>query len=310
MRNPKSAFIRISVFVGLLASVGLVPAVAFGLRGSAEGTQQEQEALQTPKGTVYSVIPDYVYGHKEGLALTFDVLKPETANGLGICFMVSGGWNSRWYPPEPVGQQSLFASMLDSGYTVFLIRHGSAPRFKVPEAVADVRQAVARIKEDAEKLGIDPDRLGVCGGSAGGHLSTMLGTTGEANQRCAVVACYFPPTDLRPYVTNPDSVRDFPALDFDKELAGDVSPALHASDDDAPTLLVHGDRDRLVPLSHSEHLKKELDKVQVPCQLIVIKGAAHGFAGKDQQRAEAAVLNWFDTHLKSETPSETESKQK
>ena len=129
----------------------------------------------------------------------------------------------------------------------------------------------------------------------------MLGTTGEKEQRVAVVACYYPPTDLRPYVTNPKSVKDFPALDFDNDLAESVSPALHASDDDAPTLLVHGDKDRLVPLSHSENLKAELDKVSVPCELIVIEGAAHGFQGDDQKRAETAVIQWFDRYLKSES---------
>ena len=45
------------------------------------------------------VDPDVVYGHKMGMALTFDVLKPTTANGAGVLFMVSGGWVSKWAPP-------------------------------------------------------------------------------------------------------------------------------------------------------------------------------------------------------------------
>ena len=44
------------------------------------------------------VDPDVVYGHKMGMALTFDVLKPATANGAGVLFMVSGGWVSSWSP--------------------------------------------------------------------------------------------------------------------------------------------------------------------------------------------------------------------
>ncbi len=48
-----------------------------------------------------SVIPDVVYGHKAGMALTFDVLRPEKPNGAGVLFMVSGGWRSRWSPPGP-----------------------------------------------------------------------------------------------------------------------------------------------------------------------------------------------------------------
>ncbi len=40
-----------------------------------------------------SITPDVVYGHKAGMALTFDVFKPAGAgNGAGILYMVSGGW--------------------------------------------------------------------------------------------------------------------------------------------------------------------------------------------------------------------------
>ncbi len=88
------------------------------------------------------IVPDVVYAHKFGMALTFDVFKPEQANGAGILFMVSGGWISRWYPPEQAAVR--LQPFLDRGFTVFAVRHGSSPRFKVPEAVADVRISSAR----------------------------------------------------------------------------------------------------------------------------------------------------------------------
>ena len=48
-----------------------------------------------------SIIPDVVYGHKDGMALTLDVFTPPgEANGAGILNMVSGGWVSRWTAPE------------------------------------------------------------------------------------------------------------------------------------------------------------------------------------------------------------------
>lgn len=281
--------------LGLLAMI-----LSLLLATTATAQTVDEKTFQTSNDTEYRITRDYVYGHKDGMALTFDVLKPVDANGIGVCFMVSGGWYSIWSPPEQAVKLSLFGRLLDSGYTVFMVRHGSAPRFKVPEAVDDVRKAIETIQANAKTFEVDPQRLGVCGGSAGGHLSTMLGTTGNATQRCAAVACYYPPTDLRPYVSNEKFVRDFPALDFDKSQAEAVSPALHATDDDAPTLLIHGDKDELVPLSHSEDLKRELDKVEVPCELIVIEGAAHGFAGKDKDRAEEAVVAWFDKYLKKD----------
>lgn len=296
--NPKSPQVRSAHF---RTGIGLFAILLLNLLATPSIAQTvDDQTFQTSHDMEFRITRDYVYGHKDGMALTFDVLKPESANGIGVCFMVSGGWYSIWSPPEQAAKLSLFDRLLESGYTLFMVRHGSAPRFKVPEAVDDVRKAVETIQANAKSFGVDPQRLGVCGGSAGGHLSTMLGTTGKATQRCAAVACYYPPTDLRPYVSNEKFVRDFPALDFDKNQAESVSPALHATDDDAPTLLIHGDQDKLVPLSHSEDLKRQLDKVEVPCELIVIEGAAHGFGGKDKERAEAAIVAWFDKYLKKD----------
>ena len=124
------------------------------------------------------VEPDIIYGHKDGLALTMDLYRPESqANGAAILFMVSGGWYSHWAPPQ--NTQRLLQPYLDKGYTVMAVRHGSSPRYSIPKAVADVRRAVRFVRNNAKRLHIDPDRIGVLGMSAGGHLALMLGTTGD-----------------------------------------------------------------------------------------------------------------------------------
>lgn len=241
---------------------------------------------------------DYIYGRKDGMALTFDVVRPAEPNGIGLCFMVSGGWNSMWFPPKQFVRDSLYQSLLSSGYTLFLIRHGSAPKYKVPEAVDDVRLAIKKIRDNGANFGVDPNKLGAFGGSAGGHLSIMLGTTGVENQRVAAVAAYFPPTNLNGYVDDPKFRQDFPALVFDRSLVDPMSPELQATSDDAPILMIHGDQDTLVPLAHSEKLKVKLDEQKVANQLIVIENAGHAFAGDDKKRAEEALLEWFDKHLR------------
>lgn len=242
------------------------------------------------------IVPDVVYAHKLGMALTFDVFKPAQANGAGILFIVSGGWISRWYPPEKsVGKLQPF---LDRGFTIFAVRHGSSPRFKVPEAVTDVRKAVHFIREHAADYGVDPDRLGVHGGSAGGHLSLMLGLDPEENggsvDRVAAVVAYFPPIDLR---TMAGPSRRFPALDFDPELAPSISPILFVTPDDPPTLLIHGDADRLVPLSNSRDIHAALQEQSVTTDILILEGAGHGFRGDARTKARDAMLDWFDTHL-------------
>ena len=203
------------------------------------------------------VTPDVVYGHKDGMALTFDVFHPRNAHGGAVLYMVSGGWVSRWSPPEWLIARN-FRGLLEKGLTVMAVRHGSAPRYKVPEAEADVRRALRYIRLHSEELGVDEDRLGVYGGSAGGHLSLMLGLASDDGvmdssdeimrtpARVAAVVAYYPPVDLRPIVGPSER---FPALDFAEDQAASISPILFASSDDPPTLLIHGDADMLVNLS-------------------------------------------------------------
>ena len=251
-----------------------------------------------------TITPDVIYGHKMGMALTFDVLRPVNANGAGVMFMVSGGWFSQYTPPERAARR--FTGLLNEGFTVFAVRHGSAPLFKVPDAVEDVRRATRFIHMHAADYGIDPDRLGVTGGSAGGHLSLVLGTTGDEgdpeatdpvmrhSNRVAAVVAYFPPVDLT-QITGPS--ERFPALDFEAKKAEAISPIYYVSGDDPPSLMIHGDADELVALSNSQRILAAFEEQGVETNLIVIEGAPHGFRGADAVEASKARAAWFVAHL-------------
>lgn len=259
-----------------------------------------------------AITPDVIYGHKAGMALTYDVVKPAKPNGAAVLFMVSGGWVSMWMEPAPLIAKAVaakdsnaFGMLLDHGFTLYLVRHGSSPYFKVPDAVADVRRAVRHIRLNAPAAGIDPDRLGVFGGSAGGHLSLMLGTGSDAGNasspdpvekvtdRVAAVTAFFPPTDLNGYIND----KRFPALGFPADQADAMSPLKLVTPDDAPTLLVHGMKDTLVLPSHSENILAAFKKVNVPTDLITFPEAAHGFTGPDEKAASTALVAWFEKHL-------------
>lgn len=262
-----------------------------------------------------TITPDVIYGHKAGMALTYDVVKSARPNGAAVLFMVSGGWVSAWARPDAVVRNekpdslNLFEKIVDRGYTLILVRHGSSPYFKVPDAVADVKLAIRHVRAHAKDFGIDPARIGVCGGSAGGHLSLILGSMGDdgsdkadlengrVSSRVQAVVSYFPPTDMREYVNHPTLSRQFPAIVFPDDQADDVSPLLAVTSDDAPTLLIHGDKDELVPISHSERFLKAMQEAGATCELIVMKGAAHGFPGDQGTQAETALLDWFDKYL-------------
>ena len=286
---------------GLVRIIFLVNCVLVAVTSSAEVT----------------IKSDVVYGHKDGMALVYDVLMPDSANGAAILFMMSGGWYSSWAPPETRARQ--FKDMLDAGFTLIPVYHGSAPRYHVPDAYSDVSRAVRHVKLNAVSYGVDVNRIGVTGGSAGGHLSLMLGLdsdTGKNDERDAVmqvdnsvaaVVAYFPPVAFREEESLPVGIVNnvaeeellsrFPALDYDPELVPTVSPILFVDANDPPTLLIHGDEDPLVDVTHSYAIKEKFEKEGVESKLIVIPGGKHGFGGEDAARANKARLEWFQKFL-------------
>lgn len=257
--------------------------------------------------------PDIVYGHKDGLALTFDVIRPAKPNGSAVLWLQSGGWYSNWTEPKNLVPAS--APLLGKGITVFIVRHGSAPRFNVLDAVADVRRCVRYVHLNADKLKVDANRLGVLGGSAGGHLTLVLATTGDdgdpaakdevlkQSSRIAAGVALYPPTDLRTWVTDPpEAIKKIaalkPPLTFDPAKAAGVSPLLHASDKTAPVLMIHGDKDELVPIEHSIKMVAALEKTSAPHKLVTVEGAGHAFSPQQNQTIVGpAMLEWFEKHL-------------
>lgn len=253
------------------------------------------------------VVENVIYGHKAGMALIYDVFKPAKQNGTAIIFMVSYGWWSQRESPEE--HQEMFQDYLDRDLTVFAVYHGSAPEFKVPDAVSDVRRAVRHIRVHSEEYGVDDKKFVTWGYSAGGHLSLMLALDSDSgdessrdpiervSNRVAGALAIFPPVDLTEHV-GPDGDADtFPALDFEVELVKSVSPIFKVSEDDPPILLVHGDDDGIVDIEHSERMRDALKKVGVPVHLEVIKGAGHGFyEDAYHEQYQKAVFKFLEDH--------------
>ena len=301
--------------VMLTAAIATAVGVA---AGTTAGLGEDGPDAAGP-GAIATIEPDVIYGRVDALALTYDLLKPTAEpNGAAVIFMVSGGWNSRWFDPRmalapEVGGISLVHDLLVDGYHVVILRHGSAPRYKVPDAVDHVQQAIRHLRTEAEATGIDPERIGSFGLSAGGHLSLMLATQGGSDaprtlrrerigdeavraDRAPIAAAvaWFPPVELGGLVGPSDA---FPALDFDPALAERVSPLRHVDDGDAPVLLMHGTRDRLVPIAASEAMKAAYDDAGLDAEYHVFEGAGHGFQGEDARRSSELAKAWFDRWL-------------
>lgn len=278
----------------------------------------------------YSRQEDVIYGRKHGMALTMDVFTPKgPANGAAVIMVVSGGW----FSAHEAINVAFFQPLLDRGYTVFAVVHGSQPKFTIPEAIADLHRSVRYIRHRSADFKIDPERIGIMGGSAGGHLSLMQGVAGTVGKpdakdpverqssRVQAVACFFPPTDFFNYgkegenalgrgiLANFRAPFDFQEYDQQKkefvpitdearvnEIGKQISPVYHVTADDPPTMIIHGDADLLVPIQQAQSIMAKFEEVKVPHELVVKPGAAHGW--KDWPKDTVAFADWFDKYLK------------
>lgn len=266
---------------------------------------------------------DVVYGRKLGMALTLEVFQPLEPNGRGVVRVVSGAWTSSL---EGIDIRSV-APLLDRGYTVFAVLHGSSPRFRISEAIADVDRAVRFVRHNAARYGIDPSRLGITGTSSGCHLALMTALRGDGGaphaadpverepSKVGAVACFFGPTDFLNYGRpGDDAVGQGPLAQYRaafgeaastpegrRQLGLAISPIYFVSPRTPPVLLVHGSADPLVPIYQSEQFVKRCEEAGVKARLIRRDGAVHGWPGMyDDIRLFA---DWFDEHLGNAAPA-------
>ena len=288
---------------------------------------------------------DIIYHKQDGFALTMDRVAPkEGSNGAGVILVMSGGWFSNHDFTKPHNENQLTAKsrqnaaeLLDRGYTLFYVVHGTQPKFTILEIHDQLSAAVRHIRRYAASYRIDPDRIGIMGGSAGGHLSLMQGTKGEdgdsnpesaptESSRVQAVVAYYPPTDFVNYgrkgvffdqvvrELDPNGRNPFlPALDYvefdatnfrlirvsDVERLADhykdIAPFYHVTSDDAPTLLLHGNADKLVPIQQSIRIADKFDEVGVPHKLYVKEDGDHGWSATTFETE--MIAGWFDTYL-------------
>ena len=284
----------------------------------------------------YTRRQDVVYGRVDGTALTMDVFKPTgKRNGAIIVYLVSGGWMSSHDSIRPRFINALLRPFLDRGYVVCAVVHGSQPKFTIPEITPQINRAVQYVRANAPAAGLNPDEIGICGASAGGHLSLYQATSpGTAHPSSSdpvervsgevqAVACFFPPTDFLNYGGPNQTCMPLvhktilaPALDFRElddesklwvpvtekrrvEILRELSPINHITSHTPPTLIIQGDADTLVPLQQAESFIAKLKAAHVDCELVVKPGLGHGWPmiGPDMERC----ADWFDAHLLKKT---------
>lgn len=263
--------------------------------------------LLASHASAQSRMTDVVYMKSGGAAFTMEVVKPAKPNRAAVIIMVSGGWVSDHSMIKTFGG-GIEKAFGDAGFTVFSVVHGAQPRFKVDEIVEQVRTAAKFVKAHARDYGVDSNRIGVTGISSGGHLSLMVG--GSKDPLVNAVAAIAPPTDLanwgKPsflFTDEPALSMFIPAVGIDRQGSQDdaiakattLSPINFIGPKFPPTLIVHGDDDKLVPLQQSQSFAQALAKAGVEHKLEVIPVGGHD--DKTFGPGLAKALAWFKEKL-------------
>jgi acetyl esterase/lipase len=284
--------------------------------------------LGAPTDNGATIESDVVYGYTDGVALIMDVIRPPRnhSNHRALIGNASGGWRSS--RKGGVLEMAHGIAQAD-GYTVFVVMHGSQPRYTIDEIVPQMVRAVRFVRHSAAKYGIDPDRIGDFGFSSGGHLALMMGLLGNEGKKDAAdpveressrlqaVVAFFPPTDFMNYgrpgnvQLGTDALKSYRSAFFhypepkagEEVLGPKISPITFVKKTAPPILLFHGDQDPLVPIQQSRIFLAAMKKAGATCELQTRPGAKHGWGGKQQYDDIRAMLAWFDRYLGPEKPS-------
>jgi acetyl esterase/lipase len=224
--------------------------------------------------------------------------------GSRPCILIihGGGWNSGDPAQLPAWSRQLAALH----YRVASMAYRLAPKFPWPAQREDVAAALAYLKVHAAELRIDPTRFILLGRSAGGQIALDAAYTLRDPAIRGCIASY-PPTDMnfaywtgeendmlgsRPLVRGlmggpPQSAPD---------LYRDASPLDFVGADTPPTLLIHGNRDEIVWVRHSERLRDRLAHARRPAFLLELPWATHGFDAISRgpgAQLELYAMAWF-----------------
>ena len=255
---------------------------------------------------------DVEYANPDNQHLQLNLARPKGAGPFPAILCIHGGG---FRAGTRQGYDGLIKRLAQKGYAAATVTYRLAPKHPFPAAVHDVKAAVRWLRANAKRLSVDPDRIGATGGSAGGTLAQMLGVTagvafleGDQNpgpsSRVQCVVNYYGANDFtHSYGKSVDAHEVLPLflggnLDQARKRHIEASPLFWVTPEAAPTLVVHGTKDNYVAYEQGVWLVERLLQAGVEAELLTLQGAGHGFRGEDAQRAEQAMLAFFDRSLK------------
>ena len=289
--------------------IGLAAMLAWVNLAVSQERPKRPDASKLPAGV--KLVRDLQYvenGHERN---RLDLYLPEKAEGRLplVVWIHGGGWSGG-------NKNDIFPALplVGKGYAVASINYRLSQHALFPAQIQDCKAAIRWLRANAAKYKLDLDHIGVWGVSAGGHLVALLGTTGgvkelegkggnlDQSSRVQAVIDWCGPVDLTATMSElaDKCVTELiggPAKK-NREKALHASPITYVGKDAAPFLIMHGDKDNLVPLSQSELLAEALKKAGVEVKIKVLKGAWHVGPAFISPESYKLIEDFFAKHLK------------
>lgn len=269
----------------------------FGFTALLFGQQKQKAEFKVPDGV--EVKADVVYASYGPRDLHVDLYLPKAGKGPfpGVVYIYGGGWSKG----NKTAFQRQAAYMATKGFVGACIEYRLSGEAIYPAAVYDSKAAVRWLRANAAKYHVNPSRIGAAGGSAGGHLAALLGSSWKVKElegpggnpgvssRVQAVAAFNPVTD---FVVIGKTLSDGGAstaistfmggpYSEKPDLWAQASPMTHVDADCAPILFLHGTADTTVPYSQSVDMMNKLKAAGVKTDLFSAEGAKHGFFNSD-----------------------------
>ncbi|MCB1277376.1 alpha/beta hydrolase [Prosthecobacter sp.] len=248
---------------------------------------------------------DIEFAKAGDVSLTLDAFVPEGEGPFLTCILVHGGGFTKGDKHSFI--KPLFEPLAKAGFTWFTINYRLAPQHAWPACADDVASAIRWVKAHAAEYKVDPKRIALIGESAGGHLVSWAGVTGEGDTRVAAVVPFYPPQDLVVQVKRRNALGGLGGLIGTEELndaawqkLADISPINHIKPGLPPFLQIHGDKDETVPISQSVAFEKKMKAAGNACETITVPGGVHGMGGwaKLGSDYQAQMIAWLRKTLK------------
>ena len=262
---------------------------------------QKQNALTKAEQSQVEVRLDQPYAGNDNAKQQVDLYLPKKRNSdqpLPVVALIHGGG---WITGDRLGYASAAIQFARTGdYASVAVGYRLTKEARWPAQVYDCKAAIRWIRAHAKEYNLDPDKIAVMGSSAGGHLSSLLGTSGDVKELEGDLGPNTTFSSRVQCVVNLCGPEDFTqALMFDKEkksvlkddavialLGGNyeakhaeavaASPVTYVTKDDPPFITFHGSADQRVAFLHAEAIHSALQKASVPSLLIPITNGGHG----------------------------------